>query len=126
MNIKIGPRKILVVDNDEMVLEIMSLCLRRNGSDVTAVPSAEQALKILENFPEDFEALITDYKMPVMNGVEFIQELKNAGTKIPKIVIVSSMIDLNDDIKDLCNKYEQLKTLTKPFTEDELIQVLKD
>ncbi len=126
MNIKIAPRKILVVDNDEMVLDIISLCLRRNGSDVTAVPSAEQALKILENFPEEFEALITDYKMPVMNGVEFIQELKKAGSKIPKIVIVSSMIDLNDDIKDLCNKYQQLKTLTKPFTEDELIQILKD
>jgi len=52
--------------------------------DITNVRSAEQGLEILRK--ENFDVVVSDYKMPGMNGIEFLEKLRRGGNGIPFII----------------------------------------
>ena len=66
--------KILYVDDEEINLEILKLTYRNEFEIVTAT-SGTEGLALLETHP-DIHVIISDLKMPVMNGLEFIKEIK--------------------------------------------------
>ena len=71
------PIRILHVDDEPVELEITRVLLRRAGKEdfeLSSAFSAEEALEKLEN--EDFDAIIADYKMPKMDGIEFLGEVR--------------------------------------------------
>ncbi|MGB2728752.1 MAG: response regulator [Halobacteriota archaeon] len=81
------PIRILHVEDEKGALEITKLFLKRKGYDnfkITQVLSAEQALEKLEYEP--FDVILSDYKMPGMNGLEFLEELRNKGNEVPFII----------------------------------------
>ena len=84
---KSDPIRILHVEDERGALEITNLFLKRRGYNnfkITQVLSAEQGLKKLEE--ENFDVVISDYKMPGMNGLEFLEELRRRGNDIPFII----------------------------------------
>ena len=79
--------RVLHVEDSAGDLELTRLFLKRQGYNniiITPVLSAEQALKILER--EDFDVVVSDYQMPRMNGLEFLEELRKKGNDIPFII----------------------------------------
>ncbi len=81
------PIKILHVEDERGALEVTKFFLERKGQndfEVHQALSAEQALEKLEN--GDFDIVISDYKMPGMNGLEFLDELRKRGNDIPFII----------------------------------------
>jgi len=84
---KSDPIRILHVEDERGALEITNLFLKRRGYNnfkITQALSAEQGLKKLEE--ENFDVVISDYKMPGMNGLEFLEELRRRGNDIPFII----------------------------------------
>ncbi len=70
-----GAKKILVVDDDPIILEVVSILLsRENFAVVTASDGQDALTRIAEN--PDISALIVDMKMPVMSGFEFLHFIR--------------------------------------------------
>nr|WP_246496068.1 response regulator [Methanocalculus chunghsingensis] len=76
---------ILHVDDDPLFLELTEIYLNRTGDmTVTCCSSAHDALRLLET--EQFDAIISDYQMPEMDGIELLFELRSAGYTLPFII----------------------------------------
>lgn len=69
-----GASKILYVDDEEINLELLQLTFMDELEVLTAT-SARKGLQMLENDPE-IKIIISDLKMPEMNGLDFIKEIK--------------------------------------------------
>ena len=79
---------ILLVDDDAQVLDLESMRLEHMGYTVTAVDRADDARAALNDAPEAFDLVLTDYAMPGLNGLDLIQALRNDGHDQP-IVLMS-------------------------------------
>ncbi|MBW2605164.1 MAG: response regulator [Deltaproteobacteria bacterium] len=75
--------KVLLVDDEKEFLEIMSERMEERGMEVTTAESADQALSIIEK--ESFDAIIMDFQMPGMDGMEALKAIKN---KKPELQII--------------------------------------
>ncbi len=86
---------VLVVDDEPMLLKIFSAWLERSGCQVlTAVNGAEglQALKSLQ--PGRVDVMVSDVRMPVMDGITLVRRIHAEGLAIPSIVFVSGFSDV--------------------------------
>ena len=75
--------KVLLVDDEKEFLEIMSERMESRGMVVTTADTAEQALSILEK--ETFDAIVMDFQMPGMDGMEALKSMKD---KKPELQII--------------------------------------
>ncbi len=77
--------RVLYVDDESTLLEISKLFLEAGGEFVVdTLQSAQDALLLLET--ERYDAIISDYQMPEMDGIEFLKTLRAAGNTIPFIL----------------------------------------
>ena len=76
---------ILYVDDEPSLLEIGKLFLERSGEfSVDIITSAPDALGRMDT--KAYDAIISDYQMPVMDGIKFLKEVRNSGNTIPFIL----------------------------------------
>lgn len=68
------PKAVLIVDDEQVVLDVLTLTLKKGGYPVTTATSAEEAFVKLSQ--EQFGALITDKNLPGKNGLELIKEAR--------------------------------------------------
>jgi len=80
--------RILVVDDDEDILEVFSEYMTLKGYKVEIATNGQQAYNIISR-DTNFDLIITDLNMPVMNGIEFIKKLRFNGNYIPIIIITA-------------------------------------
>lgn len=112
--------KILVVDDEGIILNSCQKVLEAEGFEVVTVPSAQKALMALER--EDFSLLLIDVKMPEHDGMYLMEEAKKKWAEIPMIVM--SGYDTTDTIEEAIQK-GAATFIPKPFTPDELIEVVR-
>ncbi|NLV25783.1 MAG: response regulator [Methanomicrobiales archaeon] len=76
---------VLLVDDEPVILDIARAFLERLGEfTVTPVLSAEEGLKMLDE--RSFDAVVSDYEMPVMNGLGFLRAIREKEENIPFII----------------------------------------
>lgn len=80
-----GQTRILVVDDQEYVRDLLRDILEKEGCKVTVAAGGHEALSLFEK--QDFDAIFTDVGMPVMNGWEFSQAVRKRNKTIPLAVI---------------------------------------
>lgn len=112
--------KILVVDDDKSILEVLKIGIAEKGYKVDAYPTAEEALK--EFHKGEYRYALIDIKLTGMDGLELSQELIDID---PSIVII-----LMTGYPDIRNVVEALRTrvfdyLIKPFRLTQLFAVLE-
>jgi len=79
--------KILIVDDEQSMCQFLSVLMRREGYEVLTAESGAVALKLLdENSPD---AVITDLKMPEMDGIQLLDEIKRRDENIPVIIMTA-------------------------------------
>jgi CheY-like chemotaxis protein len=78
---------ILVVDDELELLEIFSAWLGRNGYRVFTAPNGAEALNVLRT--QKVDLLLSDIRMPVMDGVTLVRTLNQMETPPPKIIFVT-------------------------------------
>ncbi|MCW7079764.1 MAG: HEAT repeat domain-containing protein [Candidatus Methanospirare jalkutatii] len=79
--------KVLYVDDEEGAIHVTNIFLKRMGYDnieITPALSAKQGLELLKDC--DFDVIISDYMMPDMSGIEFLEEVRRRGIKTPFII----------------------------------------
>jgi len=75
--------KVLLVDDEEDFLEVMAERMQARGIEVSTSSSAEEALRMIE--AEPFDAIILDFMMPGMDGIETLKVIK---AKKPELQII--------------------------------------
>ncbi|MBN1226805.1 MAG: response regulator [Deltaproteobacteria bacterium] len=112
--------KILVVDDENIVLDSCRKVLVSEGYDVCLVPSADKAIAAMED--DDFNLLLVDIMMPEHDGLYLMEEIKKRWPNKP--VIVMSGYDTADTIKKAADQGSD-GFINKPFTPDELINMIQ-
>lgn len=115
-NMQAGGNRILLVDDDEDLLHLISLRLKANKYRVNAVNSAKKALFQLALFQP--HVVITDLKMPGMDGMALFEEIQNHNPGLPVIVLTS-----NGTIPDAVAATQKgvFSYLVKPFDAEVLL-----
>ena len=112
--------KILVVDDDAIVIKSCRRILEAEGFEVLTVPSADEALEIIKRY--DFDLLLIDVKMPKHDGMYLMREVKKNCPEIP--IIVMSGYPTPETIADVL-KLGATQFIPKPFRPDELINSVR-
>lgn len=77
---------VLLVEDDESILRMVSEALTAAGYSVMAAMDAQQALKMVSEFPGKLAAVITDFSMPGMSGIDLIRTLRQSHPTIKPVV----------------------------------------
>jgi two-component system, LuxR family, response regulator FixJ len=116
----LNPPVIAVVDDEEAIRDALSDLLLVIGYSCQTFDRAEAFLAA--HTPNRFDCLITDIRMPGMSGLDLLQHLEAAGSTIP-VIVVTSMTDPVTRSRALASGAHAY--LTKPVTDDVLLQSLK-
>jgi DNA-binding NtrC family response regulator len=112
--------KILVVDDDAIVIKSCRRILEAEGFEVTSVPSADEALEKIKYY--EFDLLLMDVKMPKHDGIFLMREIKKNWPDIP--IIVMSGYPTPETITDVL-KLGDTQFIPKPFRPDELVKSVR-
>jgi len=113
--------RILVVDDEPVIRELLSEILADRGHEVETVDNATDALKKLES--ERYSLILLDIKMPGMNGIEFYQHIRDKAKSLARRIVFITGDAMG---KETWHFLRQTKApyLTKPFDEKKLEKVL--
>lgn len=109
--------RILVLDDDEVILLAIKESLTAEDYDVAVFSSATAALAAIEEKP--FSVIISDQRMPEMSGLDFLATCKHIQPHASRILITGALT-LNTVI-DAVNKGEIFRFIAKPWIREELI-----
>ncbi|SHJ64228.1 PAS domain S-box-containing protein [Malonomonas rubra DSM 5091] len=118
-----GTGRIMIIDDDEMVLATYQNILEELGYQVTAEPKPLNALKMIEQNADNFDLIMTDQTMPDLTGKDLAQKIKSIRPDLPLILCTgySSQVSPKDaeqlGISAFC---------VKPLGREELAQVVKN
>lgn len=107
--------KILVIDDDPSIRNMLAIVLKKNGYDVTSKESGKTGLEKLKK--ESFDLIISDIKMPDINGIELLKKIKAINPEIP-VIMITAFASANDAVEAM--KLGAEDYVTKPFNLDEL------
>jgi DNA-binding response OmpR family regulator len=78
--------RVLIVDDEPQLLELAKINLAKMGDfDIVTSSSVEEAFALMEKSP--FDAIVSDYQMPIMNGIDFLRLMRERGENIPFILL---------------------------------------
>lgn len=116
------PVRLLVVDDEEMVLRAIGRVLRRNSWDVTYCNDPGEAMGLIHSQPWDI--LMVDYRMPKTNGLELLIEARKTAPDTVRI-LMTGYTDL-DVIIEAINTGNIFKYVAKPWDNDRLQATLEE
>ena len=114
--------RILVVDDDPAALACYGRLLRRAGHEVETAPGGDSALlRCAATGP--FDVVILDYKMPGMDGTEFLRRLRCCG-HAPEVILVSAFI--TDQVRESAARMGVRRILEKPVDVESLRTAIRE
>ena len=115
--------KVLVVDDEELVRLTLRQMLESEGHDVLEARNGREAVAIQNKTPADI--VLTDIIMPEQEGIETIIQLRRQAPNLRIIAISGGGRMKNLDFLRVAANVGADATLTKPFTTDELVEVIR-
>ena len=118
-----GNERILVVDDELLLVQIHKKQLEGCGYAVTITTESRDALEKIRAQPEQFDLLITDQTMPRLSGVELTKEVQKIRPALPIILCTghSDIVSKEDALAIGIKKY-----VTKPIYKDELLLAIRE
>lgn len=114
--------RILIVDDEDNIVNALKRCLRKiTDWEVEAFTSGTEALRRAEAI--SFDLFVSDYRMPEMNGVEFLSAVKNIQPNAARIIL-SGYTDL-EALVGAINEAEIFRFIHKPWNDYELILTIE-
>ncbi len=116
-------KRVLVVDDEIHIVHVVAIKLRNNGYEVLSADNGAEAFELA--CEESPDIIVTDYQMPVMSGLEFVEKLRQRQeTKdIPVIMLTARSFAIPTE------QQEELRIsgcLSKPFSPKELLGNIED
>ncbi len=117
-------KKILVVDDDVFILEMIGQALDPSLYDCVKCTTVEDALAHMES--AEFDAVISDVNMPGKDGLEFAREIRGKGSDVALLMISGEDFgrDKANYLNSICLYADDV--LGKPFTRERLLSALDE
>lgn len=115
-------KRILVIDDDETLCSGMAFLLREEGYLVQNTSDVESGRELIDKHV--FDIVILDYKMPGANGAVLTRKIKEKSPDTA-VIIVSGWPAISKFLEDDNVAHLLAGTILKPFTEKELLDMLK-
>jgi len=113
-------QRILVVDDESSISDLISTSLRFVGFDVRTAANGAQALQIAEEFKP--HAMVLDVMLPDLDGFEVCKQIRNEGVEIG-VLFLTAKDGMEDKVKGLTLGGDDY--MTKPFSLEELVARLR-
>ena len=113
--------KILVVDDEQSLREVLSIMLKRAGYAVTIAMDGEDAVELLQK--EIFDLVITDLRMPKVDGMEVLKAVKSTSPETV-VLIITAFASADSAVEAM--KQGAYDYLTKPFQVDEVQLIIRN
>lgn len=115
--------KILVVDDEEMILLLATKILTRQGYEVITACSGDEGLTLHAQQPDQIDLLLLDLKMPGLSGFETLRRARKISPELPCIISSGQAAD-RDDIPDDLRSW--IHFLQKPYRADQLSNLVNE
>ncbi len=112
--------KILAVDDHPVNKQLLQIMLEKAGCTVTTAADGQEAVN--EASKTEFDIIFMDIQMPILNGYEAAQFLRERGYKKP---IIACTAGSQDDERKLCLSMGMNDIITKPFNKARLFEIVK-
>ncbi|MFC9984083.1 response regulator transcription factor [Microbacterium keratanolyticum] len=115
-----SPLRILAVDDEPMLTDLLAMALRMEGWEVRTAASGTEALQVVREFGPD--ALVLDVMMPDLDGLGVLKRLREAGNLVP-VLFLTAKDAVGDRIAGLTAGGDDY--VTKPFSLEEVVARLR-
>ena len=117
--------RLLVIDDDPDILQLLKIGLQNNGFLVDAFTNPKEALQSFKSNAKEFCLVLSDFRMPELSGIELAKEVREINSDV-KIVIITAFeimdrVSLSLYVDDLVRKPIRIKKLT-----DKILNLLGD
>ena len=116
---------LLVVDDDCDIASLIKFSLENMGFSVSSFTDPLLALEEFRKKPSDYELVISDVRMPNMNGYEFVKQVKKISPKVNVILMIAFEIE-DKEFHSILPSIKIDGFLQKPFSMSKLNDVLKE
>jgi two-component system response regulator HydG len=113
-------KKLLIVDDDPSFNEMLCNYLLRNHYEVESAHSAHSALELLKK--HKFDLVLTDFRLPKMNGLELIEIIKKDQSQTP-VILITNYADIRTAVQSI--KLGAYEFVNKPVNPDELLKTIE-
>ena len=112
--------RVLITDDSLLQRKTLLAIVADAGHDVDTACNGQEAIEKIQANPPD--CLLLDMLMPIMDGVQVLEQLESLGIKLPIIVLTA---DVQEWLKDRCLELGVTAFLNKPVKQDQLRQALE-
>jgi len=122
--VDVAGKRVLVAEDNRVMSDVIRFNLQRTGAHVTVASTGSKALEML--LAEDFDALLSDYQMPGLNGEELCRSVRNCGRneQIPIVMISAKGYEI--DKSRLQQELGLTRFLHKPFSARQMVDVVHE
>lgn len=120
MSLKKSRDRILLVDDDPVNLFVLTRSLRVAGFSTVSAANGEAALNLIE--AEEFDAVVTDVRMPRMDGIELLQNIRACFPSLP-VILMTGLVE--DDIREAASAWGATALFQKPVDRTDLILAIR-
>jgi two-component system, NtrC family, response regulator AtoC len=113
--------KILLVEDEKIIRKTLTDILTKENYEVISFGDGDEAFKYIEN-NIFYDVVITDLRLPGINGIEILKKVKESNSKTV-VIIITAFASVETAIEAL--KLGAYDYLTKPFSPEQLLSILK-
>lgn len=115
--------KILLVDDDRSLREMLEIILKHEGYEVISYESAVSVMESLQDIIKEVDVVLSDIIMPKIDGITFLERIKGVSKEVP-VIMITANTRVDYAIEAL--KRGAYDYITKPFNNDELKIIIKN
>lgn len=118
-------KQILIIDDEDLIIKSLSKLLTKSGYDVSTANTGMVALELIDN--NDFNLIISDIRMPWVNGIDTIKEITNTlkadNRPLPAIIFITGFADKN--LETAAKDFTPAAYLHKPIDIKDFLKVVQ-
>jgi two-component system, NtrC family, response regulator PilR len=108
--------RVMIVDDEEVLRDVLEVVLRREGFDVVLAASGEEALSLLDG--DDVDLVILDVMLPGISGIDTLRAIRIANPTLP-VVVITAFSSIDGAIEAM--KFGAFHYIPKPFKNEEVV-----
>ncbi|MDW6022364.1 response regulator [Mesorhizobium sp. BAC0120] len=111
---------VLLVDDSAPLRELTAMSLRHFGFEVTVAAGGAEALAAIENEPDRFDVIVTDFAMPLVSGIDVIRFARNLRAGWPAVIVTGYA-----DAEKIVDRPADVPLINKPFNDKDLVESIR-
>ena len=114
-------KRILVIDDEDAIRKCFELALEDSGYEVDTASSGMEGIEMLKS--QSYDLVFLDLKMPGMNGVETLREIRKLNKDIPVYIVTAFYGEFFEELKHMAEQGVEFEVLNKPVDGDMILKL---